>query len=95
MNNEPSELSQNSLTLDQRYAARPQLRRRLFALADLLDQLVAEGCTAHEAEARALPQIRQLGNELITDWAQKAEAAARQKALSEHPDLGPYGKKNS
>jgi len=50
-------------------------------IADMVDQAVAEGCTAHEAEARAIEQIRKLGQEVLKDWA-------------ENPTLIKYGKKN-
>lgn len=79
--------------LDERFARRPHLRRRLFTIADMIDQAVAEGCTAHQAEARAIEQIRQLGNEVVTDWAEKSEQAAREKAQQKDPRLGPYRKK--
>src|SRR5258708_18139981 len=80
-------------SLDQRFATRPQLRRRLLLIADMIDQAVAEGCTAHEAEARAIEQIRQLGQEVLTDWAERSEPDARQRAQAENPKLSHYGKK--
>lgn len=97
MNNElPSQNQDNcSPSLDERFADRPHLRRRLLAIADMIDQAVAEGCTAHEAEARAIEQIRQLGNEVLTDWAQKSEQQARAKTQQEDKALQAYRKKNS
>ena len=62
-------------------------------IADMIDQAVAEGCTAHEAEARAIEQIRKLGHEVLTDWAQKAEPDARRQAQAENAKLINYGKK--
>jgi len=85
-NNEPS--------LDERFANRPHLRRRLLTIADLIDQAVAEGCTAHQAEARAIEQIRKLGQEVLLDWAEKSESNACQQAQAENPKLIKYGKKN-
>jgi hypothetical protein len=79
--------------LDQRFAQRPLLRRRLLAIADMIDCAVVEGCTAHEAEARAIKQIRKLGNEVLTDWAEKSEQAARDQAQQADPRLGSYRKK--
>ena len=87
--------SQNEPSLDQRFATRPRLRRRLLMIADMVDQAVAEGCTAHEAEARAIEQIRQLGQEVLKDWAEKAEPQFRQQAQAGNPKLINYGKKNS
>jgi hypothetical protein len=80
-------------SLDQRFANRPHLRRRLLSIADMIDQAIAEGCTADEAEARAIDQIRQLGNEVLTDWAEKSEPDAVAKAREKNPQLRPYRKK--
>ena len=85
----------NEPSLDERFASRPQLCRRLLMIADMIDQAVAEGWTAHEAEARAIEQIRKLGHEVLTDWAQKAEPDARRQAQAENAQLIHYGKKNS
>jgi hypothetical protein len=87
--------NQNEPGLDQRFATRPHLRRRLLMIADMIDQAVAEGCTAHEAEARAIDPIRKLGQEVLKDWAEKAEPQFRQEAQAENPKLIDYGKKNS
>lgn len=86
---------QNEPSLDQRFATRPHLRRRLLMIADLIDQAVAEGCTAHEAETRSIEQIRKLGQEVLNEWAEKAEPRFRLQAHAENPKLIAYGKKNS
>ena len=90
-----SNQNQNDDSLDKRFSTRPRLRQRLLAIADMIDQAVAEGCTAHEAETRAIEQMRKLGNEVLTDWAEKGEAEARCKAQAESGRLINYGKKNS
>ena len=87
--------SQNQQSLDQRFASHPQLRQRLLIIADMIDQAVAEGCTVHEAEARAIEQMRKLGNEVLTAWAQKAEPEMRRKLQDENPTLIHGGKKNA
>ena len=88
-----SNQNKNEPSLDERFANRPHLRRRLLLIADLIDQAVAEGCSAHEAEARAMEQIRKLGQEVLSDWAEKAEPEARKGARAENPKLINYGKK--
>ena len=88
-----SNQSQNQPSLDERFATRPRLRRRLLVIADLIDQAVTEGCTVHEAETRALEQIRKLGNEVLTDWAEKSEQEARRKAQAVNSKLIDYGRK--
>jgi hypothetical protein len=96
MNTElPTDPNAPEQSLDQRYADRPQLRRRLLRIADMIDQAIAEGCTADQAEARAIEQIRQLGNEVLTDWARRSEQDAVAKAQASEPKLQPYRKKKN
>ena len=89
----PPSNENNARSLDERFASRPDLRQRLLSIADMIDQAVAEGCTVHEAEARAMEQIRKLGNEVLRDWAQKSEQSAREQAQQKDPRLKPYPKK--
>jgi hypothetical protein len=90
-----SKLPNTPRSLDECFADKPHMRRRLFEISDMVDELVAQGCTAHEAEARAIEQIRKLGNGVLTDWAEKSEQAAQAKARAANPKLQPYRKKNS
>lgn len=84
---------QQQRSLDECFADKPHLRRRLLEISDMIDTLVAQGCTAHEAEAKAIEQIRKLGNGILTEWAEKSEAAAVAKARVGDPQLRPYRKK--
>jgi len=94
MNSElPSKSPEQAQSLDQRYADKPHLRERLLEIADMIDELVSQGCTAHEAEARAIEEIRKLGNGILTEWAEKSEAAAVAKARAQDSKLQPYRKK--
>jgi hypothetical protein len=82
-------------SLDERFADKPHVRNRLLEIADMIDQLVAQGCTAHEAEAKAIEQIRLLGNGILTEWAEKSEQTAVAQARACDPKLQPYRKKKS
>jgi hypothetical protein len=94
MNNElPSQSPKQSRSLDECFADKPHVRQRLLEISDLIDTLVRQGCTAHEAEARAIEQIRKLGNGILTEWAQKSESATVAKARAQDPKLQPYRKK--
>ena len=94
MNNElPSKSPHQPQSLDERFADKPHLRQRLLEIADMIDELVGQGCTAHEAEARAIEEIRKLGQGILTEWAQKSEAAAVTKARAQEPKLQAYRKK--
>src|SRR5215471_9109554 len=83
-----------SQSLDERFADKPHTRQRLLEIADMVDKLIAEGCTADEAEARAIEEIRKLGNGLLTDWAETTERAAVAKARAKNPKLQSYRKKS-
>lgn len=91
----PSENQKPTRSLDACFADKPHVRQRLLEISDLIDRLVAQGCSAHEAEARAIDEIRKLGNGILTDWADKSEKAAVAKARADDPKLQPYRKKNS
>ena len=76
-------------------ANNPRLRQRFLAIADMVDQAVEEGCTADEAEERAIREIRKLGQEVLTEWAEKAAPQASRKAQEQDARLIKSGKKNS
>lgn len=96
MNSElPSQTTRPSQSLDECFADKPHLRERLLEIARMIDESVAQGCTAHEAEARAIEEIRQLGNAILSEWAGKSESAAVTKARAQDPRLQPYRKKKS
>lgn len=80
--------------LDARFAARPQTAARLHALADLMDEAIARGATADEAEEIALVQLRALGAALLTDWARARHEESLAAARARHPDASKNSKKN-
>jgi hypothetical protein len=95
MNHElPSESDPKPRSLDELFADKPHTRERLVGIGELIDRLIAEGCTADEAESRAIEQVRKLGQGLLVDWGEKAEQSSVQKARSQDPALRPYRKKS-
>jgi hypothetical protein len=94
MNNElPSSSPKEQRSLDEAFAQKPHLRQRLLEISDMVDAAVAEGVSAHQAEARAIEQIRKLGHALLTEWGEKTEQRARAQAHQEDPTLQTYRKK--
>jgi hypothetical protein len=79
--------------LEQRLTRRPDLLERLHAIADLLDQSLAEGCSADQTEARVIEQVRLLGQEILGQWAQETHAVAQQQMPRRHPQAVREGKK--
>lgn len=82
-------------TLEERLAQRPALLARLHELADHLDQSVADGSDAHRAEEWVRRQLRQLGQEVLSQWAVEANAHVQAQVPAQHPQASAHGKKNS
>jgi hypothetical protein len=93
MNDELHKSNQAPRSLDERFAKRPHTYRRLQEIADLMDQALANGATADEAEELALEQIQKLGGELLHDWAQARQEQALEQARSQHPKSSKHIKK--
>jgi len=93
MNDETPKTPKSSCPLDERFAARPQVYARLHRIADLMDQAIAEGCTADQAEARAMEQIQKLGGELLGDWAREKQQRSVTESQRENPSAIKHIKK--
>ncbi len=79
--------------LDERFAKRPHTYRRLQEIGDQMDQALANGATADEAEAMAIEQIQKLGGEMLQDWAQAKQRQALGQARTDHPQSIKHLKK--
>jgi hypothetical protein len=93
MNDEHKHVTGHKVSLEQRMVKRPQVLARFHSIADMMDQAVAAGCTADEAEERAIEQVRQLGRELLGDWAQEQQEGSLARARGEHPQAIKHIKK--
>jgi hypothetical protein len=93
MNDELPDRKQNEASLDARFAQRPHAYARLRQIADMMDQAIAQGCTADEAEAQAVEQIRHLGRDLLSDWAQEKQQHSLEAARLKHPQASQHVKK--
>ena len=93
MSNELSKQKHTSKTLDERFAQRPHTYRRLQEIADQMDQAIANGATADEAEAMAIEQIQKLGGEMLQDWAEAKQQQALKQAQATHPQSIKHIKK--
>ena len=72
-------------SLEARFADRPHVLARLHDIADMMDKAIAGGATADEAEEMAIEQLRQLGADVLADYAMQTERAALQRARKENP----------
>jgi len=93
MSDELPKENRSSKTLDERFASRPHTYRRLQEIADEMDQAIAKGATADEAEAMAIEQLRNLGGEMLTDWAEAKHQQALEQARAAQPQSIKHIKK--
>jgi len=93
MNEELPAPKPNKGSLDARFASRPHAYARLQQIADMMDQAMAEGCTADKAEERAIEQIRHLGRDLLSDWAEEKQQHSLAAARLKHPKASQHAKK--
>jgi hypothetical protein len=80
-------------TLDERFANRPHTYWRLQEIADQMDQVIANGASADEAEAMAIGQLQKLGGEMLADWAEASQQNALKRARIKHPESIKHIKK--
>jgi hypothetical protein len=93
MNDEHRQVRGNQGSLEERMAKRPHVLARFHSIADMMDQAVAAGCTADEAEERAIEQVRQLGREVLGDWAKEQQDGSLTRARRQHPEAIKHIKK--
>lgn len=93
MSDELQKQKPTSKTLDERFTNRPHTYRRLQAIADQMDQAIASGATADEAEAMAIEQIQKLGGEMLADWAEAKQQQTLKQAQASHPESIKHIKK--
>jgi hypothetical protein len=93
MKRERSRPKDRTQSLDQRLASDPHLTERIHQIADMREELLAQGCSLDAVEAKVIEQMRLLGKELLGGIAQvKADQAAEQ-ALQKHSSAQRDSKK--
>ena len=66
-------------TLAERLKQHPELARRFEMILDIVDNAAGDVEKADEAERRAIEAVRQLGNEVLQDWAQRQHQKKEQQ----------------
>lgn len=73
-------------SLDERLAKHPHLYEQLQRITDQMEQALAKGVTADQAEEMAINQINELGRAMLTDWAKARQERAVAEVRQEKPD---------
>jgi len=89
----PTDHSIPAKSLDERFARRPQVLQRLHRIGDLMDESIAQGCSADEAEDMAAEEVSKLGADILADWAGEQALQSLHHARQQHPQAIQDGKK--
>jgi hypothetical protein len=94
MNNELPDSPNAASSLEARFAKRPHVLARLHEIADMMDQAISQGATADEAEEMVIKKLRQLGADVLGDFAQQRHDQCLQEAQVKNPGAIRQRKKN-
>jgi hypothetical protein len=78
----------------ERLNCHPLLRARVENLLGVVEDAAGDYEKADAAERRVIEELRQMGNEALTAWAERGVEKSAALAQAE-PDWRPGGKKNS
>jgi hypothetical protein len=87
-------LDEQDIVLLQRIKRHPLLRARVEILLGVVEDAEGGLENADAAERRVIEELRQMGNEVLTEWAQGGIEKCTAQAL-ERGDIRGGGKKNS
>jgi hypothetical protein len=93
MNDELPNLPKSANSLEARFADRPHVLARLHDLADLMDQAIAGGATADQAEEMVIEQLRQLGADVLADYVMQKQIQSLQQTREKNPQAIKHIKK--
>lgn len=93
MKNEPRK-STTEKSLDERFSRHPQTYEEMHRIADEMEQAIAKGMTADEAEAMAIKRINELGRAMLSDWAKARQERSVEEVRREKPGTIRDSKKN-
>ena len=75
-----------SKTLAEKLAAHPELKKRVSELISLIEAESGHPYRADEAEEAVIENLRELGNELLTDWGTHKEKQKFDETHNLHPE---------
>lgn len=93
MKDEPTQNTKHK-NLDERFAQFPEMYERMQRIADQMEQAIAQGMSADEAEEMAIVQINELGTALMSDWAKARHDQSVGEVQKEVPQAIKQVKKN-
>jgi hypothetical protein len=89
------EISQADAKLIKQLNDNPIFGAQIRRLSKLLEEEIASGMDAHEAEEMAIGALNELGQAILKQWADSTHGKTLAETQSSHPELIKSGKKNS
>lgn len=81
-------------SLDERLSKHPHMYEQMQRIADMMEQAIANGVSADQAEEMAIKQINDLGRALLHDWAKARHDQSVKEIRREVPSVIKDSKKN-
>ena len=82
-------------SLEERLRAHPHLCERIEALLNIVDNTASDLEPADLAEQRVIEEVRQIGQQALSSWAERQHQKQSEKLRSSHPQVRKHLKKNS
>jgi hypothetical protein len=82
-------------TLTTRLNKHPHLRQRVEALLDVVENTSGDCTRADDAEQYVIDELRKMGNQALSSWAEHGVISAVEKQYQETPKAHRKGKKTS
>lgn len=88
-------MNEQDIVLINRLNQQPQLRERMEAILNIVENKKGNDTKANDAEQYLIDEMRKMGNEALTCWANKAVKIGIDKLHQEVSGLQGKGKKKS
>jgi uncharacterized NAD(P)/FAD-binding protein YdhS len=82
-------------SLEERLSAHPHLLERIEALLNVVENSASDVEEADVAEQRMMEQVRQIGQQALTNWAEVQHQKQSELLRSYQPEVRQHLKKNS
>jgi len=89
------EPTSSELELLQKLRANPILASNIDLVMERFEQELADGSDAHQAEEAVIEMLQNLGQNMMTQWAQHSSQNAEITALEQGSSVQKHAKKNS
>jgi hypothetical protein len=94
-NTPPADVSSDDLEFLQRLRANPALNLKFRQIMQHLEDEIASGGDANQAEMMVIEELRGLGQAMLVHWATSSHDEAIAKSKESEPNLSNHAKKNS